>query len=236
MPQTDVFALGATVLALATGEEPENLPHQGLRLDAQRALPADPELARLLGQLLEPDPDRRPARVLPLLGAFSSPPPEPRRAPEGRSPPFADVARDARLRAGRGDPLPPIVLILLLTGLRVARVAVRLAVGIFVPMLLVLLSVAFGHGLRRAAKRVRKASKRADRALIRASALVRRVEIAAEPLTHERPSDAPHRRRAEHEPGRRRVRVVDTTAEEVSELEDRDEFEHRWRERSSHRD
>jgi hypothetical protein len=236
MPQTDVFALGATVLALATGEEPENLPHQGLRLDVQRALPGDPELARLLAQLLEPDPDRRPSRVLPLLGAFSASRPEPRGAPEGRSPAFEDVARDAAFRARPAGPLPPIALVVLLTGLRIARVAVRLAVGIFVPVLLVLLSLAFGHGLRRAAKRVRKASKRADRALVRASALVRRVEIAAEPLTHEPPSDAPHRRVPQHGPGRRRVRVVDTTAEEVSELEDRDEFDHQWRERSSHRD
>jgi hypothetical protein len=228
MPQTDVYALGATVLSLATGEEPENLPHQGLRVDAQRALPGDPELAAVLARLLEPDPDQRPARVLPLLGAVAGPAPGSQRASERRhAPPSSDASADSHatespFRARRSEPLPPIALVVLLTGLAIARVAVRLAVGVFVPMLLVLLGLVFGRGLRRAAKRVRKASRRADRALTRASQFVRRVEIAPEP-------SAP-----QHEPRPRRVRVVDTTAEELEDLE-ADESEQEWRGRRSHR-
>lgn len=66
---SDVYAVGATVLSVMTGCEPEELPHQGLALDVEAALgkAASPELKRVLGQMLEPDPDRRPNRIEPLL-------------------------------------------------------------------------------------------------------------------------------------------------------------------------
>lgn len=59
-PQVDVYALGATLLTLATGVEPEEQPRQGLALDVDKAaarlsLP----LRTLLKNMLEPDPSKR---------------------------------------------------------------------------------------------------------------------------------------------------------------------------------
>lgn len=75
-PATDVYSVGATALALLTGCEPEQLPHRGLSLDVHAALGprANPRLVRLLERLLEPDPDRRPSALAPLLGELRPPP------------------------------------------------------------------------------------------------------------------------------------------------------------------
>jgi tRNA A-37 threonylcarbamoyl transferase component Bud32 len=92
LPGSDVFAVGATALALLTGVEPETLPHRGLALDVRAALGghADPALARVLARMLEPDPDKRPASLAPLLGELDSR----RSAPHG-APPW-DAERWAR--------------------------------------------------------------------------------------------------------------------------------------------
>lgn len=65
LPGSDVYAVGATALALITGQEPEDLPHRGLAIDVPAALGrgAEPWLVRALGQMLEPDPDKRASRV-----------------------------------------------------------------------------------------------------------------------------------------------------------------------------
>ncbi|HEY4107180.1 MAG TPA: serine/threonine-protein kinase [Polyangiaceae bacterium] len=65
LPGSDVYAVAATALALFTGSEPEDLPHRGLAIDVQAALgkSAEPWLVRALSAMLEPDPDKRPARV-----------------------------------------------------------------------------------------------------------------------------------------------------------------------------
>ncbi len=61
LPASDVYAVGATALSALTGEDPENLPHKGLRVDVARALEgrASPEMIGALGRMLEPDPDLR---------------------------------------------------------------------------------------------------------------------------------------------------------------------------------
>jgi hypothetical protein len=68
-PGSDVYAVGATALAMLTGHEPEELPHQGLRIDVAAALAGrvDPALVEVLAAMLEPDPDLRPAAIRPLL-------------------------------------------------------------------------------------------------------------------------------------------------------------------------
>jgi serine/threonine protein kinase len=61
-PRTDLYGLGATIVSLAGGIEPEKVPRKGLRMDLRRHLRAlSPELVTLLEQLTEPDPDARPA-------------------------------------------------------------------------------------------------------------------------------------------------------------------------------
>ncbi len=61
LPQTDVYAVGATALAALTGVEPETLPHRGLRVDVEASLGdrASPALVASLVQMVEPDPDLR---------------------------------------------------------------------------------------------------------------------------------------------------------------------------------
>jgi serine/threonine protein kinase len=98
LPASDVYAMGATALAMLTGRQPEDLPHKGLTVDVRAALAGrggrgNERLTGILEAMLEPDPDRRASRIAPLLegarrGRASSP---------GRT---QDRARD---RHGRGD-------------------------------------------------------------------------------------------------------------------------------------
>jgi hypothetical protein len=61
-PATDMYSLGATLLALATGQEPEGLPRAGLAFDVDQAAPHLSEpLRRLIGHLCAPEPKARPA-------------------------------------------------------------------------------------------------------------------------------------------------------------------------------
>lgn len=72
-PATDLYALGATVLALATGKEPEDLPRQGLAIDVDAAAPFLSEALRtLLKQLLAPEPEKRPKDAAALLLALKA--------------------------------------------------------------------------------------------------------------------------------------------------------------------
>jgi hypothetical protein len=72
LPQSDIYAVGATVLWMLTGEEPENLPHKGLKIDIPAALGrrASPTLISVLSRMTEPDPEARPRSIAPLLGGF----------------------------------------------------------------------------------------------------------------------------------------------------------------------
>jgi serine/threonine protein kinase len=69
---TDLYALGATIVALAGGVEPEDVPRKGLRMDLDKHLPGlDPGLRAALAAMTDPDPDKRPQRardVIKLLG------------------------------------------------------------------------------------------------------------------------------------------------------------------------
>src|SRR6188768_1128760 len=57
-PVSDVYAVGATALCLITGQEHENLPHNGLAIDVEGALrgQVDRRLIAALVRMLEPDP------------------------------------------------------------------------------------------------------------------------------------------------------------------------------------
>ena len=182
-PASDVYAIGATALAMLTGKEPENLPHTGLehrrRRRASRAASSRGSESALV-RMLEPDPDKRATRIAPLLAAR---PPRNARPPENawsqQAEAFADLAqhhaqRHARRAAKRAAKhaakvarrvgrqpghfrLPFFVRLPIFFALTVARLAVALALGVIVPLALTLLSILFGDPLRRAAQQVRVA-------------------------------------------------------------------------------
>jgi hypothetical protein len=135
--------------------------------------------------MLEPDPDRRATSIAPLLSAPSREPRSQRAPPDAwRDAVSAAVAssrharRAARREAKRarrwarreerrlrGDSVPVGVHVLFGLGLTVAHVVVSLALNVVVPLLLTLLSLLFGRGLRRAAHAVRLAGDRAVAAI-----------------------------------------------------------------------
>ena len=64
MPATDLYALGATIVALAGGIEPEDVPRKGLRMELDKHLRSlDPGFRAALSAMTDPDPDQRPQRA-----------------------------------------------------------------------------------------------------------------------------------------------------------------------------
>lgn len=62
LPATDVFALGATIAALAANRAADKLPRRGLKIDLAQVL-ADGPLQALLAEMVQPDPDERIATI-----------------------------------------------------------------------------------------------------------------------------------------------------------------------------
>ncbi len=61
-PASDMYSLAVSYLAMATGRDPEDLPHDGANLDVRTALAPlrlDARLSLLLERMTEPDPTRR---------------------------------------------------------------------------------------------------------------------------------------------------------------------------------
>jgi len=72
-PSSDLYALGMTFLALATGLPPEQMPLDGIRVDVRALLGGDPRLVRLLEAMTAADPRERlgdAAAALRQLGAI----------------------------------------------------------------------------------------------------------------------------------------------------------------------
>lgn len=72
MPASDTYGAAATALAILTGQDPDQLPHQGLKLDVARALggSTSPGLQALLSATLDPNPDSRPASLKAALARY----------------------------------------------------------------------------------------------------------------------------------------------------------------------
>jgi len=189
-PKSDIYGIGATAVAMLTGAEPEELPHEGLRIDVARALPkgTPPALVRTLTAMLEPDPDRRVGSIDDAL-AFLRASPEPSRTPGrgARSEPTGPLTRDQKRKlrrerrrlereerrqkraAARSRRAPFVPRLFAKLGLLIALVAVWLAVGIVTPLVLFFLSFIFGKALRRAAENCIRAATQTQAALGRAS-------------------------------------------------------------------
>lgn len=90
-PATDIFAVGATMVALATGREPEDLPRKGLGIDLERVMAKHP-LRPVLAQMLAPDPDERLGSVAEVRAALAAA--QTREAPRAK-------ARDAKIERRR---------------------------------------------------------------------------------------------------------------------------------------
>lgn len=112
-PSMDLFALGALLFELATAEpafepsddgpEPERWPQLQRDRSAQRAMlerSLPPLLARLIGDLLEPDPADRPSNAAEVLAALDEAMPA-EAAAERFWPSWAAPALGARRAAGR---------------------------------------------------------------------------------------------------------------------------------------
>jgi hypothetical protein len=56
---SDIYGLGMTFLAMASGLEPEQMPLAGIRVDVRQLLTGDPRLTRLISRMTEPDPRGR---------------------------------------------------------------------------------------------------------------------------------------------------------------------------------
>jgi serine/threonine protein kinase len=99
---TDIYALGATIVALAGGIEPEDVPRKGLRMDLDRHLPAlDPGFRAALTAMTDPDPDKRPQRARDVVALLAKSRPS-RSDPDARGgEPRALATREARALAPR---------------------------------------------------------------------------------------------------------------------------------------
>jgi serine/threonine protein kinase len=79
-PATDIYALGATIVALAGGIEPEDVPRKGLRMDLDKHLPQlDAGFRAALTAMTDPEPDKRPQRAREVVALLAKArPPEPK--------------------------------------------------------------------------------------------------------------------------------------------------------------
>jgi len=93
-PATDLYGLGATIVALAGRVEPEKVPRKGLKMDLDRHLPSmGKPLLKLLKRMTDPDPEGRPAtaeQALAELAKLKKVEPEPPPNPEVEARPVVD--------------------------------------------------------------------------------------------------------------------------------------------------
>lgn len=74
VPASDLYSLGATLVYLATGQHPADLPQQDMRLQFADRVQLSAAFAHWLQWLLEPDVGQRPQTVAIALEYFDSPP------------------------------------------------------------------------------------------------------------------------------------------------------------------
>jgi hypothetical protein len=107
MPATDLYALGATIVALAGGIEPEDVPRKGLMMDLAAHLPAmDGSLRHALIAMTDPDPDKRPQRARDVATLLTRAlPPAPKAPPTLTRQRPATMSRRSKMFGDVGEPL-----------------------------------------------------------------------------------------------------------------------------------
>lgn len=158
-PGTDLYALGATIAALAAGEDAERLPRRGLEVDLREAIHPG-RLCTVLEAMLRADPNDRP-RTVAEVRAWLRPEPPPRRGlDEGADPrPLPAVASPSSAartssgglpslwrRLGPRERIIAVTYVWVAVGLGVITRAIVLSVGL---LLLLPAALAVLHGLRR---------------------------------------------------------------------------------------
>ncbi len=171
MPASDVYAVGATVVSWLSGTEPEALPHHGLAIDVKASLatcPVGPELVQLLEAMLRPDPDERVSNLTEAianrrLGAGK---------PQGSASFSSDAQRDpveqGKQSARDSSGLAPIIPALLIVGLFVLQVATSVLLRVVIPVILHILAIVFGEGLRKASRAMGRIADETERAFAQA--------------------------------------------------------------------
>jgi hypothetical protein len=87
---SDLYALGATLLEVASGMPPHEFPFDNGRIEVPDDLPAEPRLAALIKALLEPAPRKRPASAAAARMIYENP--EPKQLALPMRPPTAAIA------------------------------------------------------------------------------------------------------------------------------------------------
>src|SRR5262249_6537398 len=113
--RTDLYGLGATIVALAGRIEPERVPRRGLKMDLAAHLPEmDAALRRLLERMTDPDPDGRPASAKEVLALLAEKPKAlPAPAPAKPAPVPPAITDDDILADDGSIPQPVLALLLM---------------------------------------------------------------------------------------------------------------------------
>jgi len=137
-PATDIYALGATSVALAGGIEPEDVPRKGLRMDLAKHLPSlDAGFRQALIAMTDPDPETRPQRARDVVALLAKSPEPPMPIALAKSP-ERKLAQRRKMFADINEPFGTVLRIAVLgfgaggwLGMAGVRVGLAVTIAIF---------------------------------------------------------------------------------------------------------